>query len=418
MHQILQKFDGHWRDGGPSLTMMYHLRRVSDLLCNWNSCLLCYMKDVVLHCSIFFKWNKLVRVRVRVLPHWRPFPGRPVGSLVRRWLGLRSCAADVPLRGLIAVVWRGHVIVHQAWRWRQRLGLFLLPVQHRGCSGMMMMMRSFLTCQQVSQCVWPFQGPFLDGKLLRLLSSWHAGGVDDDDTVRLGARQMMRRARRGSVRRLMTGGTEGCDARRCPFYLCRRRFSCWSKEPTLPKIEARALKSPMKPLSISKSFLPHWLTVHCRRALRASASLDKRCFWWGCRVMFPLRMLAAHSERVLIRSLSAPATSCLTTLTRMHMASACLRRLQGIMPRGRGQTRGRCRFLAVAAAVVAAVLLWIPLLRPATTAGGLPGQFPVSRLHMTVKDQDASGCPGHDPREQCHKLSGQRGLAISRTAGE
>ena len=24
------------------------------------------MKDVVLHCSIFFKWNKLVRVRVRV----------------------------------------------------------------------------------------------------------------------------------------------------------------------------------------------------------------------------------------------------------------------------------------------------------------------------------------------------------------
>ena len=66
MYQILQKFDIHWHDGGPSITMMYHLRRVSDLLCNWKSCLLCYMKDVVLHCSIFFKWNKLVRVRVRV----------------------------------------------------------------------------------------------------------------------------------------------------------------------------------------------------------------------------------------------------------------------------------------------------------------------------------------------------------------
>ena len=66
MYQILQKFDIHWHDGGPSIAMMYHLRRVSDLLCNWKSCLLCYMKDVVLHCSIFFKWNKLVRVRVRV----------------------------------------------------------------------------------------------------------------------------------------------------------------------------------------------------------------------------------------------------------------------------------------------------------------------------------------------------------------
>ena len=63
MYQILQKFDIHWNDGGPSIVMMYHLRRVSDLLCNWQSCLLCYMKDVVLHCSIFFKWNKLVRVR-------------------------------------------------------------------------------------------------------------------------------------------------------------------------------------------------------------------------------------------------------------------------------------------------------------------------------------------------------------------
>ena len=70
MYQILQKFDIHWHDGGPSIAMMYHLRRVSDLLCNWKSCLLCYMKDVVLHCSIFFKWNKLVRVRVRVRVQW------------------------------------------------------------------------------------------------------------------------------------------------------------------------------------------------------------------------------------------------------------------------------------------------------------------------------------------------------------
>ena len=72
MYQILQKFDIHWHDGGPSIAMMCHLRRVSDLLYNWKSCLLCYMKDVVLHCSIFFKWNKLVRVRVRVrVQFWR-----------------------------------------------------------------------------------------------------------------------------------------------------------------------------------------------------------------------------------------------------------------------------------------------------------------------------------------------------------
>ena len=35
-------------------------------------------------------------------------------------------------------------------------------------------------------------------------------------------------------------------------------------------------------------------------------------------------------------------------------------------------------------------------------ARSLPGQFPVSWLHMTVKDQDTSGCLGHDPRGQCH----------------
>ena len=67
MYEALQKFDIHWHGGGLSIVMMYHLRRVSDLLYDWKGCLLCYMKDVVLHCPIVFKWNRLVRVRVRVL---------------------------------------------------------------------------------------------------------------------------------------------------------------------------------------------------------------------------------------------------------------------------------------------------------------------------------------------------------------
>ena len=72
MYQILQKFDIHWHGGGPSIAMMYHLRRVSDLLYDWKSCLLCYQKDFVLHCSIFFKWNKSVRVRVQIITRLRP----------------------------------------------------------------------------------------------------------------------------------------------------------------------------------------------------------------------------------------------------------------------------------------------------------------------------------------------------------
>ena len=243
-------------------------------------------------------------------------------------------AADVtgrPLHGPITVIRRGYVIIQQAWQWRRRSGLFLLLVQHHGRGGlllllllllmmMIMMLRPFLTCQQVSQYVRLYQGPFLDGRLLRLLTSWHAGGGDDDDdTVRSGAGQMMMRI----MHRLAMGGTEGRAVRRRPFYLRRPHFSCRTKEPTLPTIEGRALKSsgatvpassPAKPLSISKAFLLCWLTVHRRRALRASACLDKCCFWWGCRIMCPLRMLAAHSERMLIRSLSAPASSCLTTL--------------------------------------------------------------------------------------------------------
>ena len=57
MYQILQKCDVHWHGGSSSIAMVYHLRRVSDLLYDWKSFLLYYMKDVVLHCSTFFKWN-------------------------------------------------------------------------------------------------------------------------------------------------------------------------------------------------------------------------------------------------------------------------------------------------------------------------------------------------------------------------
>ena len=71
MHHILQKFDIHWYGGGPSIVMVNHLRRVSDLLYD----LLCYMKNVVLHCSIFlFKWNKIVWVRVQVREHYISCP--------------------------------------------------------------------------------------------------------------------------------------------------------------------------------------------------------------------------------------------------------------------------------------------------------------------------------------------------------
>ena len=45
MYQILQKFDVHWHGSGSSIAMVYHLRRASHLLCDWKSCLRCYMKD-------------------------------------------------------------------------------------------------------------------------------------------------------------------------------------------------------------------------------------------------------------------------------------------------------------------------------------------------------------------------------------
>ena len=57
--------------------MVFHLRRVSDLLYDWNSWLPCHMKDVVLHCSTFFKWNTIVRFRVRV-------PAKVHGWMARR----------------------------------------------------------------------------------------------------------------------------------------------------------------------------------------------------------------------------------------------------------------------------------------------------------------------------------------------
>ena len=67
MYQKLQKFDTTWHGNGPSIAMVFHLKKVSDLVYGWKSCLLCYMNDVVLHCYIVFKWIKIVRVRELVL---------------------------------------------------------------------------------------------------------------------------------------------------------------------------------------------------------------------------------------------------------------------------------------------------------------------------------------------------------------
>ena len=67
MYQKLQKFSIHLFGGGPSIAMAFHLRRVSDLLYDRKSWLPCHMKYVILHCSTFFKWNKIFRVRVRVI---------------------------------------------------------------------------------------------------------------------------------------------------------------------------------------------------------------------------------------------------------------------------------------------------------------------------------------------------------------
>ena len=116
----------------------------------------------------------------------------------------------------------------------------------------------------------------------------------------------------------------------------------WTREPMPPTLEGSAFMSsgtivlvsrPAKPLSISRAFLPHWLTVCHQRDLRVSPCPDKHCFWWGCSIMFTLRMLVAHSDRVLIRSLSVPATNCLMTLgcavARMHADKGCRGWCQG-----------------------------------------------------------------------------------------
>ena len=164
---------------------------------------------------------------------------------------------------------------------------------------MMTMSSSFLRRrQQVPQCVRPYQGPFLVGRLLLwLLSSRHGvgSGSDDDDD-----RRRRRRRRGGSAHQLATGGTEDRAARCGPFYLRRRRFSRRTKEPTPLMMDGTALNSssarglassPGKPSSISKAFLPCWLTVRHRRALRGphvwtSAASDEAagsCSHWGCR---------------------------------------------------------------------------------------------------------------------------------------
>ena len=92
--------------------------------------------------------------------------------------------------------------------------------------------------------------------------------------------------------------------------------------------------------------------------------------------MLPLRILAAHSERVLIRSLSALATSCLTTLgcalARMHIASMCLRRLHWITPQGTG-TGADTAFPGCSRGDGGGGAVLTLLLRPAmTTASGTP----------------------------------------------
>ena len=48
----------HGHGGCPSIVMLFRLRRVSDLLYDSKCCLLSHMKDVILHRSIFLKWNK------------------------------------------------------------------------------------------------------------------------------------------------------------------------------------------------------------------------------------------------------------------------------------------------------------------------------------------------------------------------
>ena len=59
-----KSFHIHWYNGGPSIAMVFHLRRVSDLFYDWNKLITISYVVVVLHCSILFEWNEIVRVRV------------------------------------------------------------------------------------------------------------------------------------------------------------------------------------------------------------------------------------------------------------------------------------------------------------------------------------------------------------------
>ena len=115
----------------------------------------------------------------------------------------------------------------------------------------------------------------------------------------------------GSMHQLAMGGTEGGVAL---FYLCWHRFSRQTKEPTLLTMEGTALKSsgatvlassPAKPPSISKAFLPRWLTVR-RGGLSgrlhawtkaASDEAAGSCSNWGCWQRTPKGCWSGPSRR-------------------------------------------------------------------------------------------------------------------------
>ena len=136
---------------------------------------------------------------------------------------------------------------------------------------MMTMLRSYLMCQQqVPQCVWPYQGPFLGGRLLlRLLSSRHAGEGGGG----------------GSAHQPAMGGTEGCAARRNPFLPTpaslqpdQRAHTAHDGGHGLNEQRCHSAGQQSCEAPFNQQGLLATLTVRHRRALRASACLDKRCF--------------------------------------------------------------------------------------------------------------------------------------------
>ena len=195
------------------------------------------------------------------------------------------------------------------------------------------------------------QGPFLDGRLLLwLFSSWHAGGGggsdDDDDTVRSGCR---------------TDYEEETTCANSQWAVLKVALPFLFTPTSLQPPDQRAHTTHDTGQGLeeqcchSAAQQPREAPVHQQGLL---AMLTHCPLLGGSQGIcmpgqvlllmrlqdhFPLRMLAVHSKRVLIRSLLARATSCLMTLccalARMHMASACLRRLQRVTPHGRGPTR-------------------------------------------------------------------------------